>query len=1142
MKKLSILGIALLFSLTSCSGLLPSFDEDSGNNNNNSQEPSNPSNPGGGSNTNGDNQVSKSEWEYYFNAQSMLMGNYQFSFNQNSSSFQSSGDVYFDSGKIKSSIRSSSSVQTIDMYYQLTQANSSFYNGYVYNYNSIKGAYDTSEINGSSVYLLSNLGLLVFSYSNFSYDSTIKGYVANNLQQSTGNTSSNVLNIQHAEIYFQNKQLKSLTFTYYANGSSSRELYTYVGTLSNYGTTHVELPSTTPTVVIPTDSEVTSSEWALRFMPSYIVKDNLTIKTTIGSRTAIMNFDNQKVRVSGNYDGYEWEWYVDIQNIVNDVIYGVEYDINNNTGEYEAMNITDLTTTNLLYNINFYKFSYYDFTYNSSTGVYHADEFMMKTSSDGSYSLFQDMNVTFENRKPILITGIIANKEYRIELYNYGSTHVELPDVEAPQELLGQQITSSRWNTLFKYRFIYRENLEIIMNHHRLYNSCEPEDYTYKLTADYGKLQFDGGDDTRYFNIKSYTTSNVTIEEYVRHEGGYAINTYDEIPLDFLYQFYLLAFDYNNFTWDEESHSYVVNDGITYDYNVGSPITSLSVSFVNNNFYNLKMTISYTIGYDEMEFSFRNYGEASVTLPEATVQPVEEWHQYYLVGGFNNWMINDNYKLTHDTDNEHHYYSETTFFEATTNFKVSDENGVWYGCASTYEGCGYTFAGDGYLSIIEKGYYVVHFYDNPENGNYIVLEQVDAPDDPNPEEPTIEYYAFIGGRQVSLSLTSDIPEGATAQYIGYTPVSEGNNIEFRYNGSYLNAYPASDDTAGENYNNYFISYNGDYFIQTTTAESSIYLTIYQDGSISFWISGGTSADHTAPKIINNLSVDTTNVKIRYLVGEDLDITGLVVYANYTDGSVETIPLGKYTVSFDSLDTVGEKQVTISYNGYSTIFNVYVIEPQTEPDYYLTGTMNSWSINHSDYKLTQDTENTSHYYIDNIYIDVNDSFKVVGLLSDGTTNYYSNESTWEGCGFEFDLDYNLKVLETGTYHIDFYIESESNNHIVLSRTDLPQEAEVTYRLVGAFCNWDNDSGLLFTKDPNEVNHYYIESVYLIYNEGIKVVEYNGEYTWYGNSITYEGCGYTIDETGIVYPSLTGTYRIDFYVTPDNGVHIVLTSLD
>ncbi len=77
-----------------------------------------------------------------------------------------------------------------------------------------------------------------------------------------------------------------------------------------------------------------------------------------------------------------------------------------------------------------------------------------------------------------------------------------------------------------------------------------------------------------------------------------------------------------------------------------------------------------------------------------------------------------------------------------------------------------------------------------------------------------------------------------------------------------------------------------------------------------------------PAELQSITIQEPQKKV-YLVGEELDLIGLVVTAHYTDGSEKEVEAGNYEVTgFDS-STPGEKTVTVTFEGKSASFKVVV---------------------------------------------------------------------------------------------------------------------------------------------------------------------------------------------------------------------------
>ena len=76
--------------------------------------------------------------------------------------------------------------------------------------------------------------------------------------------------------------------------------------------------------------------------------------------------------------------------------------------------------------------------------------------------------------------------------------------------------------------------------------------------------------------------------------------------------------------------------------------------------------------------------------------------------------------------------------------------------------------------------------------------------------------------------------------------------------------------------------------------------------------------------ITSITITTQPTKTSYVPGESFDRTGMVVKANYSDGTSEEI--SAYTVSEIDKDKIGEQTLTVSYLGKTDTITIYVVEP------------------------------------------------------------------------------------------------------------------------------------------------------------------------------------------------------------------------
>ena len=100
-----------------------------------------------------------------------------------------------------------------------------------------------------------------------------------------------------------------------------------------------------------------------------------------------------------------------------------------------------------------------------------------------------------------------------------------------------------------------------------------------------------------------------------------------------------------------------------------------------------------------------------------------------------------------------------------------------------------------------------------------------------------------------------------------------------------------------------------------------------DTSSSISSSSTSSSSSSVAPTLTGITLDTANVKKSYEQGESLDLTGLVVTANYSDNTSEAVT--NYTTNPANgakLDTVGAIPVTVAYKTATSSFNVIVARP------------------------------------------------------------------------------------------------------------------------------------------------------------------------------------------------------------------------
>lgn len=76
-----------------------------------------------------------------------------------------------------------------------------------------------------------------------------------------------------------------------------------------------------------------------------------------------------------------------------------------------------------------------------------------------------------------------------------------------------------------------------------------------------------------------------------------------------------------------------------------------------------------------------------------------------------------------------------------------------------------------------------------------------------------------------------------------------------------------------------------------------------------------------PKTLVSISIVTPPNKTSYIEGEYLDLTGIVVQANYSNNTHQTITT--YFYALQVALTINDTQITISYQGFQAYYPIIV---------------------------------------------------------------------------------------------------------------------------------------------------------------------------------------------------------------------------
>lgn len=175
------------------------------------------------------------------------------------------------------------------------------------------------------------------------------------------------------------------------------------------------------------------------------------------------------------------------------------------------------------------------------------------------------------------------------------------------------------------------------------------------------------------------------------------------------------------------------------------------------------------------------------------------------------------------------------------------------------------------------------------------------------------------------------------------------------------------------------------------------------------------------KKVHSLEIDSSQLaKKEYLLGEDLDLEGLKVKAQYSDGSSENLSQDDYMIlEFDNT-SVGEKPVTINYNGMLATFYVNVVP------------------------LTVTELQVKYYPVKTDYY-VGDSFDSKGLVVEANYNHGYRIVELDSSQYELllegeKLDDHARLLDSGRKKV--LVQSLETEDVVTSFEINISDAEIT----------------------------------------------------------------------------------------------------
>jgi len=96
-----------------------------------------------------------------------------------------------------------------------------------------------------------------------------------------------------------------------------------------------------------------------------------------------------------------------------------------------------------------------------------------------------------------------------------------------------------------------------------------------------------------------------------------------------------------------------------------------------------------------------------------------------------------------------------------------------------------------------------------------------------------------------------------------------------------------------------------------------------------------------PKVVSSITIDSTNVKKSFEVGDEFTYSGLVVTAHYTDTTSAVINTG-YDVSNPVMNTTGNKTITVTYESCTASYTINVKAAKSLTSISLSGQTTSFT--------------------------------------------------------------------------------------------------------------------------------------------------------------------------------------------------------
>lgn len=269
-------------------------------------------------------------------------------------------------------------------------------------------------------------------------------------------------------------------------------------------------------------------------------------------------------------------------------------------------------------------------------------------------------------------------------------------------------------------------------------------------------------------------------------------------------------------------------------------------------------------------------------------------------------------------------------------------------------------------------------------------------------------------------------------------------------------------------------------------------------------------------------VTSEDFRTSYLWQEKLDLTGLQIFAVYTDGSQYEIDHDKCEISGFSSLKIGEQTVTVEYNGKTATFNVTVSRTEKNDTATRTITNIECNANGKDIIVPMGTENPA----------VSKNVKWRYVYSDGTF------SPWTSCeDAKLVSDYDSKLLDTAqtlTYQAPNGMEFTVN--VVVYDNTVAEEKAVTkleiHKMPQAMKRYASNYNQYYTYVDSDCDfsEFQIKVYYDDRTNEIKTLA-DGEIKAFGTMSTERPSSYSGYTITFAYGDVTLAFKYDVIIKPE-----------